>query len=113
MNIKKFFARFKYNEEDWKNIAELIFCLFVEFEENADNLSKSIKKFISSDYSKALQCGSLSPVFYSLNNKFPIINNRERRTYKTLSISILGKRDKLSQRLEDYIANVNKIKKFI
>jgi hypothetical protein len=113
MNIKKFFARFKYNEEDWKNIAELIFCLFVEFEKDANNLSKSIKKFILSDYSKALQCGSLSPVFYSLNNKFPIINNRERRTYKTLSISILGKRDKLSQKLEDYIANINKIRKFI
>jgi len=54
----------------------------------------------------------LNAYIFALNQAFPIVNNREIRTYLKLSFLVFGQPDKLSQRLEDYLSNIDKIKKF-
>jgi len=112
LNIKKFFGRFGYKDEDWKQIAWLVFDTAVKFEKNPDDYRKIIAEFVSNKYSKALQCGSITPIFYSLDTKFPIVNNREIRTFKVLSGTIFPERKELSQRLENYPGNMEKIRQF-
>jgi hypothetical protein len=110
LNIKKFFARFGYSEDDWAELANLIFDLVDKFYKQPDKLESLIREFISHRLSKAIQCGSLSPIFFALNSEFPIVNNREIRTYRSLYFLIFNQVDELSQRLEDYLSNVEKIK---
>jgi hypothetical protein len=112
LNIRKFFARFNYTESDWKEFSNLIYQLVIKFQDNPKNLENLIRDFISHRLSKAIQCGSLTPIFFALNPEFPIVNNREIRTYRKLSFLVFGQLDNLSQRLEDYLSNINKIKKF-
>jgi len=111
LNIKKFFARFDYTEDDWKKLASLVYDLIVKFQENPDNLEQAITDFASNRLSKGLQCGSLSPIFFALNLDFPMINNRVIRTYRRLYFLVFGETDRLSQRLEKYLSNVGKVKK--
>jgi len=112
LNIKKFFARFNYTEKDWMELSNLVYQLITGFDENPKNLESLIRDFISHRLSKALQCGSLTPIFFALNSNFPIVNNRERRTYKKISFLLFGQIDELSQRLENYPSNIEKIKRF-
>jgi len=109
MNIKKFFARFNYTEKDWKELTNLIYNLIVKFQENPNDLETLIRDFISHRLSKGIQCGSLSPIFFALNPNFPIVNNRVIRTYRRLSFLVFGEVDELSQRLENYLSNIDKI----
>lgn len=111
LNIRKFFARFNYTENDWKELSSLIYELVVKFQDNPDNLENLIRNFVSHKLSKAIQCGSLSPIIFALNSNFPIINSREIRTYRRLSFLIFDQADKLSRRLENYLSNINKIKR--
>ena len=114
MNIKKFFgSRFNYNEKDWQQIAQLVFNAADKFERDPKNIKEIVSEFVANKYSKALQCGSMTPIFYSLNTSFPIINNREIRTFKTLSGTIFSERKELKQKLEKYADNIEKIKEFI
>ena len=113
MNIKKFFARFEYTENDWKELANLVFNLIVKFENSPERLEEFIREFTSNRLSKALQCGSISPIFFALNQNFPIVNNRTIRTYKKLSFIVFDHPDDLNQKLEYYLANVEKVKQFI
>jgi len=113
MNIRKFFGRLKYSESDWNNVANLIFKIAFNFNENPGDLENIIKNFVSNKYSQRFQCGSITPIFFALNNKFPIVNNREIRTYKRLSRIVLGQADELSQKLEDYPTSIKKIQEFI
>lgn len=113
MNIKKFFSRFNYTEDDWRNIASLVFDTIDEFDRNPDRLKEIIKKFVSNKYSKALQCGSITPILHALNPGFPIVNNRTIRTFRTLSRIVFGKEDEIYQQLEYYPENIEKIKKFV
>jgi hypothetical protein len=66
LNIKKFFARFGYSEDDWAELANLIFDLVDKFYKQPDKLESLIREFISHRLSKAIQCGSLSPIFLHL-----------------------------------------------
>jgi 5-methylcytosine-specific restriction endonuclease McrA len=111
MNIRKFFGRFNYTEDDWHALANLVFDLAFKFQQDPDHLDVYIRQFISHRLSKALQCGSLSPIFFALNPNFPIVNNREKSTYRKLSFLVFGDVDELSQRLENYLSNVDKITK--
>ncbi len=113
MNIKKFFRRFNYTEKDWQELAILIFNLVSKFEQDPNHLDDFIREFISNKLSKALQCGSISPIFFALNPSFPIVNNREIRVYRELSFLVFGQADELSQRLENYLANVSKSRKLV
>lgn len=111
LNIRKFFARFNYSDNDWKELSNLIYNMIIKFQENPNNLENLIRDFISHRLSKAIQCGSLSPIFFALNPDFPIVNNREIRAYRKLSFLVFGQVDELNQRLENYLSNVDKIKK--
>lgn len=111
LNIKKFFARFNYTDENWRELSNLIYQTIIKFQETPTNLENLIRDFISHKLSKAIQCGSISPILFAINSNFPIVNNREIRTYRRLSFFVLDQADELSQRLENYLSNVNKIKK--
>jgi len=113
INIKKFFRKLNYSDSDWQAIATLIFKTVSEFTEHPENLETLIHTFTSNKYSKRFQCGSITPIFFALDNKFPIVNNRQIRTYQRLSGLVLGKSDKLSPKLEDYPADIKKIQEFV
>lgn len=112
LNIRKFFGRFNYTENDWKELSRLIYELVTRFQEDPESLEEAIRDFVSNRLSKGLQCGSLTPIFYAINSDFPLVNNRVLRAYRKLSFLVYGEADKLSQRLEDYLSNVEKIEKF-
>jgi len=63
LNIKKFFRKFNYTENDWRELSNLIYNLIIKFQENPNNLVNLIREFTSHRLSKAIQCGSLSPIF--------------------------------------------------
>jgi 5-methylcytosine-specific restriction endonuclease McrA len=113
MNIKKFFTRFNYTDQDWTELASLVFKIVDRFQQDPNDLENAIREFISHRLSKGIQCGSLSPVFFALNPGYPIVNNREIRAYRKLSYLVFDKEDELSQRLENYISNVSKIKNLV
>jgi len=114
-NIKKFFAGrpgFDYKENDWNELAILIYRLVYDFQDHPENLANSISAFTANRLSKGIQCGSLSPIFYALNHDFPVVNNRTIRMYRAISEKI-GAPEELSQKLDDYLSDVNKIRKLI
>ncbi|MGB9878677.1 MAG: hypothetical protein ACPLGZ_01700, partial [Candidatus Pelagibacter ubique] len=113
LNIKKWFSRYNYTENDWKEISNLIYQIVVKFQENPNDLENIIRDFKSHKLSKGLQCGSLTPIFFALNPEFPIVTIRTRRTYRKLSFLVFGQEDKLSRRLKDYPSNIDKLKKFV
>jgi len=112
MNIKAFFSEYGYSEEEWIIVAENIFNLCSEFQRNPSDLRAIISRFTSSKYSRRLQCGSITPLLFCLNDKFPIVNNIVINTYESVS-SLLGKSDELSQKLVDYPTNIRKLEVFV
>ena len=109
MDIKKFFnSYYDYAESDWVRIAQKIYLLCRQFLENPKDLPDLIIEFTKDKYSRRLQCGSITPILYSINDSYPLVNNRVRRTYESI-MNILGKKAKISQKLKDYPANIEKI----
>lgn len=113
LNIRKFFGRFNYSEKDWQDLANLVFNLISKFESDPVHLDEFIRDFISNRLSKALQCGSITPILFALNPKFPIVNNREMRVFRELSFQVLEQPDELSRRLENYLSDVSKIETLV
>ncbi|MDK2907617.1 MAG: hypothetical protein PWQ87_75 [Candidatus Woesearchaeota archaeon] len=112
MNIKIFFKKFNYSEVEWNIVANRIYDLCVRFKENPKNLSKYIEEFTKDKYSRRLQCGSITPILFSINDNYPIVNNITIRTFRSIKL-ILGEKEKLSQKLEDYPENIKKIDKLV
>lgn len=112
MNIKTFFGSYNYSEDDWNSIANKIYSLCFEFSKNSDKVEELIQKFSEDDYSRRLQSGSISPILFSLNDSYPIINNRTKRAYKSLK-RILGERSKISQKLANYTQSISKIDELV
>ena len=108
MNIKAFFKEYKYTEEEWNLIADKIYKLCNNFKDDPSELAKYIKEFSKDKYSRRLQCGSLTPVLFCINDDYPIVNNRAIRAIRSLKI-ILGEKEKLSQKFLDYPDNIKKI----
>lgn len=110
-NIKKLFdLKYKYNDNDWNTISNKIFTLLSKITTEPDKLDDHIQVFISDKYSRGFQTGAISPLFFCLNNGFPIINNRVVNTFNEIS-SLLKLNDKIDSKLENYILNIEKIKK--
>jgi hypothetical protein len=59
-----------------------------------------------------LQCGSLTPILFCINDKYPIVNNRAIRTFRSIKL-ILGEKEKLSQKLRDYPDDIKKIDRLV
>lgn len=113
MNIKTFFKKYNYSEKEWTLVANRIFSLAENFQNEPERLETWIEEFISDRvYSRNLQCGSITPILFCINDLFPLINNKVIGTYKIFSDK-LGWDDKISQKLEDYMDNISKCKKLI
>lgn len=108
MNIKMFFKEYNYSDKEWSLIANRIFDLCVNFKANPNKLSDYIQDFTKDKYANRLQCGSISPILFCLNDSFPIVNNRTIRSFRSLQM-VIGNNEKLSQKLVDYLSNVDKI----
>jgi hypothetical protein len=112
MNIRQFFSAYKYSEEEWNLIANKIYSLCNNFKDFPNKLSEYVAEFTKDKYSRRLQCGSLTPILYCLNDAYPIINNRTIRSFRSISL-IFDDKNQLSQKLDDYIDNMEKINALI
>jgi hypothetical protein len=114
-NIKSLFStNYHYKDDnDWRNIADIVFELVSNFERFPQQIGEWIDKFVSNKvYSKGLQCGAISPILFCINDKFPIVNNRVIHTYNDFA-SIFHWDDIMSPKLEEYINNIERCKKLI
>ena len=68
MNIRLFFKDYNYSEEDWNNLANMIYSLCFNFQKNPDKLNQFIKEFSENKYSRRLQCGSITPILFCIND---------------------------------------------
>lgn len=109
MNIKPFFSPYNYSENEWRLIAHRIYDLCKGFKDRPDQIESLIAEFTKDKYSQNLQCGSITPILYCINDSYPIINNRVRRTYSGI-LKIVGIRDKMSQKLENYPKSIEKLR---
>ncbi len=101
-----------YSDEDWKNIAQLIYRLASSFQEKPEDLEKYVEEYARNPYNKGMQCGTISPILFAINDSFPLINNPVKRTYSSVS-HILGHQDELGSLMKDYPQNVIKLQKFV
>ncbi|MFQ5963784.1 MAG: DUF262 domain-containing protein [Candidatus Scalinduaceae bacterium] len=112
MNIMIFFKAYNYSNDEWNLIANRIYTLCIKFKENPKKMSEYIVEFTKDKYHRRLQCGSITPILFCINDNYPIVNNRAIRTFRSIKI-ILGEKGKLSQKLIDYTDNIKKIDKLI
>jgi len=112
MNIKPFFKSYNYSEDDWNILANAVYDLCFDFQKNPETLQEIIPKFTGQKYSRGLQCGSLTPIFFCLDDRFPIVNNIVVRAFQSIS-SILGTNEELSQKLDDYPSNTRKLRELV
>jgi len=112
-NIKAFLKSYDYTDVDWNNIANMIFGLAYDFQKSPEKLGELIEKFTSNKkYNRMIQTGAISPILFCINDKYPLINNRIRQTYKEFS-RVFGWNDKISRKLEDYPDSIKKCQQFI
>jgi len=112
MNIIGFFGKFKYSKEEWNLIAKKIYKLCENFKRSPETLADHISEFTQDKYSRRLQCGSITPILFCLNDSYPIVNNRTIRSFRSVSL-ILGEKNKLSQKLDEYLNDIEQIKHLI
>lgn len=112
MNIKPFFKKYNYGDEDWKNIANKVFDFCLEFQKKPGKLKELVEDFVKDNYSRRFQCGTLTPILYCLNADYPVVNNRVKHAYKDI-MRILGGKDEIQQKLMYYPENIQKLKKFV
>jgi len=112
MNIKVFFGDYKYSEEEWNLIANRIYDLCDKFAQSPNKLLSLIKEFTQDKYSRKLQCGSITPILFCVNDSYPVVNNRTIRSFRSISL-ILGEKSKISRKLYDYLTNIEEIHKLI
>lgn len=112
MNIKAFFKEYNYTREEWNLVANKIFKLCSNFKNNPNKLSEHISEFVKNKYSRSLQCGSITPILFCINDNFLIVNNRTIRTFRSIKLA-LGEKEKLSHKLIEYPVNIKKINKLV
>src|SRR4030066_189158 len=112
MNIKTFFKNYTYSNEEWSLIANRIFDLANGFRNDPNHLPNLIAEFTKDKYSRRLQCGSITPILFCINNSFPLVNNRTIKAYRGIN-TVLGEKDSLSHELVEYNKNIEKLKKLV
>jgi hypothetical protein len=112
MNIKAFFKDYNYSDEEWNLIANKVYRLCNDFKNGPKGLSEYIDEFTKDKYSRRLQCGSITPILFCINNDYPIVNNRTIRTFRSIKL-ILGEKEKLNQKLIEYPENIAKINRLV
>jgi hypothetical protein len=90
-NVKLLFSNYNYNDSDWKQIAKMIYYLTSNFQRDPSQLDNWIKQFTSDEiHSRKFQCGSITPILFCLNDRFPIINNRVIRAFNDFLLILVG-----------------------
>lgn len=113
MNIKPFFGEYGYSDAEWNLVAKRIFTLAENCQREPEKLALHIGEFTADAiYSRQLQCGSITPILFCINDAFPVVNSAISRTYRDFADS-QGWDDKISQKLEDYPDNITKCEKLI
>ena len=113
MNIKLFLKTYGYDDDDWNMIANMVYDLASKCQDEPNNLELWIKEFTTDKkYSRRLQCGSISPILFCVNDSFPTVNSKVVNTYNDISQE-LGWSDRLSSKLEDYASSIEKCRKLI
>ena len=117
-DIKKFFDSWNYNytDKEWNILANKIFDLAKGFQDDPESLPRLIKEFTNDKYSRRLQCGSISPILFSINENYPIVNNRTKKAFKAIETILghkIGEKERLHQRLDYYLDNTEKLKELV
>jgi hypothetical protein len=113
LNIKSFFKRYEYTDDDWKNISFMIYNLVKNFQKEPEKIGDWIKEFTSNKkYIRNIQTAAISPILFCLNDNFPLVNNRIRQTYKEFA-NVFDWNEKMSRKIEDYVKSSQQIKKLI
>ena len=112
MNIRLFFGEYKYSEEEWNLVANRIYNLCNNFMESPNKIAEFIQEFTKDKYSRRLQCGSITPILFCLNDAYPIVNNRTIRSFRSISL-IFEEKNKLSQKLDEYLNNIGQINSLV
>lgn len=112
MNIRLFFEKYNYSEQEWNLIANKIYTLCANFKASPDKLAEFIEDFTKDKYSRRLQCGSITPIIFCLNDSYPIVNNRTIRSFRSMSL-IVEEKNELSQKLDAYLNNIEQINNLI
>jgi len=81
MNFKQWFSEYNYTDEDYKKIAELIYTVSIKVRDNPEKIQTWLNEFNLNPLSKGLQCGSITPIIFCLNNDLPLINGQVEKTY--------------------------------
>lgn len=113
MNIKQFLGRYDYNDGDWNKIANMVYDLASKLQNEPSKLEWWIKEFIADKkHSRMLQCGTISPILFCINDLFPVINSKVINTYGDFSQKF-GWNDEIPLKLENYVDSIKKCKKLI
>ena len=112
MNIRLFFGEYKYSEQEWNLVANRIYDLCNNFKESPDKIAEFIAEFTKDKYSRRLQCGSITPILFCLNDAYPIVNNRTIRSFRSISL-VFNEKNKLSQKLDEYLNNIEQINSLV
>jgi len=118
LNIKRFFKTNKnlmecnYSESDWNTIANKIYELSLAFQKNPEKLEELIIEFKKDPYSRGFQCGVITPILFCLHESYPPMNNRVKHTFDFIK-RLLGSRERIYQKLEDYPEDVRKLREFV
>ena len=113
-DIKVFFKGLKrnYTDKEGNVLANMIYDLCYGFQNDPKKLNSLVKNFTEQKYSWRIQCGSITPILFCINQNYPVVNNRVIYTYWYIQ-EILGKDKNLAQKLADYPENVKKLKDMV
>ena len=103
-------------EEDLPKLAEAIFNLIDNLINNPDDTNRQkeiIRSFVSTQYSRGLQSGIISPVLYYIEPKYLLINSKVVDTVRFISKEFMDEEVHLSTLLEEYVDNNLKLKQFL
>ena len=112
MNIRLFFGDYKYSEQEWNFVANRIYNLCNNFKNYPGKIAEFIAEFTKDKYSRRLQCGSITPILFCINDAYPIVNNRTIRSFRSISL-IFNEKNKLSQKLDEYLSNIEQINSLV
>ena len=114
-NIKAFFEKtYEIKPEKFPEIANSYFDTIHNLIESDDSEIQEgiLETFVSSEYSKGFGAGTVTPILFFINPKYPLINNKTVDTVTFLS-KLMGETIKIDMELNHYIENKNKLNNFL
>lgn len=110
LNIKKWFRPYNYSDEDYQELAKIIFQLTLKVRDTPKKTQDWINNFKAHRLSFNFQCGSITPILFCINSNFPLINGQVTNTYRYFSK--FYNHGKINSKLEKYQKNHRKLEEF-